>query len=188
MDFMKDILNHLETKMQDSLKALKTKFAGLNVGRANPELLAEVKVEAYGALTPIVQLANISVQEPRCLVVNVWDANLVKAVDGAIRTASLGLNTKVDGNIIKIHLPQPTEERRHELVKMASHYAEEVRTALKKSHRREALDHLELLKKDAGISEDDVHAGARKIEQVTTTWSDQVGEVLKKKIHELETL
>jgi len=188
MEELNKLLKETEEHMENTCAALKSKLSTLNAGRANPELLNTIKVEAYGNTYMLNNLANVSVQEPRTLMVNVWDKALVNSVDSAIRAANLGFNPVVDGNILKIHIPQPTEERRKELIKLASNYAEDARTTHKKTHRRDALDKLEALKKTISLSDDDYYAIKQKIDKITNNWVIEVDKLLKNKIKELETI
>lgn len=188
MEELNKLLAETEDSMKDTIKAFKQRIDTLNAGRANPDLLNNVKVDAYGSISMLSHLCNVSAQDVRTLIVNVWDKSLVSKVDSAIRAANLGFNPVVDGNILKIYIPAPTEERRKELSKLASNYAEEAKTAQKKTHRRVALDKLEELKEPLSLSEDDVHNTSKKIEAVTNKWVLEVDEILKKKIKELETV
>lgn len=188
MEKVKKIISHLEEHMRLTHEALQRKLASLNVGRAKPELLSGIKVEVYGALTPLNQVANITVQDALTMLVNVWDISIVNKVDAAIRTAALGLNTTVDGNHIKIIIPRPSEERRKELAKLASNYTEESKVVQKKGLRREALDALHVVEKEEGISEDEIHTWSKKIEAITSKWAEEATELYKKKIKELESV
>lgn len=185
MEELTQLLSHTENLMENTFNAFKAKLETLNAGRANPNLLNSVKIEAYGSVSMLNHVANISTQDPRTLIINVWDKALVSSVDSAIRAANLGFNPVVDGTTLKIHIPQPTEERRKELCKMAFHYAEDAKTAQKKTHRREALDTLKSLKDQLALSEDDIHLQSKKIEQITHKWVNNIDELLKKKTVEL---
>lgn len=188
MKELSDLLKEAEEHMRNTHEAFKDKLSKLNAGRPNPEVLNSVKVEAYGSISMLSHLANVSVQEPRTIIVNVWDKALVSSVDSAIRAAGLGFNPVVDGTMLKIYVPQPTEQRRKELIKLATTYAEETKVAHQKTHRREALDNLESLKKPLGLSEDDIYSTAQKVEKLTSEWVNEINELLKKKTKELETI
>lgn len=188
MEQLSELLKETEANMKDTIAAFKQRIDTLNAGRANPDLLNNVKVDAYGSISMLSNLCNVSAQDARTLIVNVWDKSLVSKVDSAIRAANLGFNPVVDGNILKIYIPTPTEERRKELAKLASNYAEDSKTAQKKTHRRTALDKLEEFKEDLSLSEDDIHNTSKKIEAITNRLVLEIDEILKKKIKELETI
>ncbi|HEY6579033.1 MAG TPA: ribosome recycling factor, partial [Rhizomicrobium sp.] len=141
-------------RMNGSLAALKGEFAGLRTGRANPALLDPVAVDAYGSSMPIAQLGTVSAPEPRMLTVQVWDKSMVKAVDKAIRDAGLGLNPQMDGQLLRIPIPELNEERRRELAKLAHKYAEQARVAVR-NVRRDGMELLKKLEKDHQISQDE---------------------------------
>ena len=141
-------------RMEKSLDALKTDFAGLRAGRANASLLDGVLVEAYGSMTPISQVGTVGVPDARTLSVSVWDKGLAKSVEKALRESDLGLNPMSDGQLIRIPIPPLSEERRKELVKICGKYAEQCKVAVR-NIRRDAMDEVKKLKKDSLISEDE---------------------------------
>lgn len=147
-------LADLKRRMQGAIQSLKHELNGLRTGRASPSLLEPVHVEAYGQRMPIVQVATISVPESRALAVQVWDKSMVSAVDKAIREANLGLSPTVEGQTLRIRIPELNEQRRKEMVKVAHKYAEETRVAIRHV-RRDGIDILKKLLKDHAISEDD---------------------------------
>src|SRR5271170_1294598 len=147
-------LDDLKRRMQVALQSLKHELGGLRTGRASASLLEPVHVEAYGQRMPINQVATISVPEPRALSVSVWDKSMVGAVDKAIRDANLGLSPSVEGQVLRIRIPELNEQRRKEMVKVAHKYAEEARVAVRHV-RRDGLDILKRQLKDHAISEDD---------------------------------
>lgn len=144
----------LERRMNGAVESLKGDLAGLRTGRASVSLLDPVTVEVYGAHMPINQVATVSAPEPRMLSVQVWDKSNVGPVDKAIRSAGLGLNPIVDGQTLRLPIPDLTEERRKELAKLASKYAENARIAVR-NVRRDGMDSLKLDEKKKEISEDD---------------------------------
>jgi ribosome recycling factor len=146
-------LSDLEKRMDGALGALRQEFAALRTGRASAAMLDPVTVEAYGSTMPINQLGTISVPEPRMVLVNVWDKALVNAVDRAIRNSGLGINPQMDGTILRLPIPELNEERRRELAKLAGHYAEQARVAVR-NVRRDGMERLKKAKA-AGMSEDD---------------------------------
>ncbi len=146
--------NDLQRRMTGSVDALKHDLAGLRTGRASTVLLEPVTVEVYGSHMPINQVATISAPEPRTLTVQVWDKGNVNSVEKAIRSAGLGLNPMTDGQMIRLPIPDLTEERRKELAKLAGQYAEKARIAAR-NVRRDGMDHLKLDEKKHEISEDE---------------------------------
>lgn len=147
-------LADIKRRMQGAVQSLKHELNGLRTGRATPSLLEPVHVEAYGQRMPLVQVATISVPESRALAVQVWDKGMVNAVDKAIREANLGLSPTVEGQTLRIRIPELNEQRRKEMVKVAHKYAEEARVAIRHV-RRDGIDVLKKLLKDHAISEDD---------------------------------
>ncbi|PHS24895.1 MAG: ribosome recycling factor [Robiginitomaculum sp.] len=147
-------LNNIKRRMNGALTALKQEFSGLRTGRANAALLDTVQVEAYGALTPLNQVGTVSVPESRMISVQIWDKGLVQAADKAIRNAGLGVNPVVDGQNLRIPIPALNEERRTELAKLASRYAEQARIAVR-NVRRDGMDSLKAMEKNNELSEDE---------------------------------
>jgi ribosome recycling factor len=144
----------MNRRMNGAVTTLKGEFSGLRTGRASPALLDPVSVDAYGNSMPINQVGTVSTPEPRMLTVQVWDKSLVRAVDKAIRDAGLGLNPQMDGQLLRIPVPELNEERRRELVKLAHKYAEAARIAVR-NVRRDGMDTLKKLEKDHKIGEDE---------------------------------
>src|SRR6516165_8696311 len=140
--------------MQGATQSFRHELGGLRTGRASASLIEPVSVEAYGSNMPINQVATISVPEPRMLSVQVWDKSLVTAVDKAIRSANLGLSPTVEGQILRIRIPELNEQRRKEMVKIAHKYAEDARVAVRHV-RRDGMDLIKKLLKEHAISEDD---------------------------------
>jgi len=136
---IQSIFTVMESNMGKSLDTMKHNINGLRAGRAVPSLLDAIRVESYGNLTPLNQLANVSAPEARLLVVQVWDKSMLKAIERSIREADLGLNPVNDGNIIRVPIPDLTEQRRRELVKKASEYSEHTKIAIR-NVRRDAMD------------------------------------------------
>lgn len=141
----------LERRMDGAINVLKEEFAGLRGGRATAAVLDPVMVEAYGAMTPLNQLGSVGVPEPRMLSVQVWDQNLVPAVDKAIRNSGLGFNPMIDGNLLRIPMPPLNEERRAELAKLAGKYAESARIAVR-NIRRDGMDELKKWRRPAKLA------------------------------------
>ena len=159
-------LADLKRRMQASVASLKHELNGLRTGRASPSLLEPVRVEAYGQSMNLTQVATISVPEPRALAVQVWDKQMVGAVDRAIRDANLGLSPTVEGQMLRIRIPELNEQRRKEMVKVAHKYAEESRVAIRHV-RRDGMDILKKLLKDHGLSEDDERRHLSEVQKAT---------------------
>lgn len=159
-------------------------FSGLRTGRASPTLLESVVVDAYGSKMHINQVGNINIPEPRLITVQVWDESLTQAVEKAIRDAGLGLNPSATGSVIRVPLPDLSEERRKELVKVAGKYAEQGRIAVR-NIRRDGMDHIKALEKKGDISEDDSHRIADEIQKVTDEFIKKVDDTLSQKEKEI---
>ncbi|MGO4705181.1 ribosome recycling factor [Microvirga sp. 2MCAF38] len=166
-------LGDVKRRMQGAINAFKNDLASLRTGRASPNLLDPLQIDAYGSLMPISQVATVSVPEPRLLSVQVWDRGMVAAVEKAIRESDLGLNPQTEGQIIRLRIPEMNEQRRKEMVKVAHKYAEEAKVAVRHV-RRDGLDLLKKLEKDHAISEDD---GKRHADQVQKATDQFVAEV-----------
>jgi ribosome recycling factor len=159
-------LKELEKRMQGALAALKTEFSGLRTGRANANLLDPITADAYGSRMPISQLGTVTVPEPRTLSIQVWDRGLVGAVERAIRDSSLGINPVVDGQIVRLRMPELNQDRRKELVKVAHKYAEAARVAVR-NVRRDGNEALKKAEKDHKIGEDEHRKLSTKVQELT---------------------
>jgi ribosome recycling factor len=177
-------LNELEKRMRASLDALKRELSGLRTGRASTHLLDPIQVSVYGSKMPLNQVATISVPEPRTISVQVWDKSNVAAVDRAIREANLGLNPIVDGTLLRLPIPTLTADRRHELAKLAHKYAEHGRIAVR-NVRREGMELLKKLEKDAKMSQDDHHKSSAKVQELTDKLIKEIDETLAAKESEI---
>ncbi len=177
-------IKDVDTKMDTSLEALGREFTGLRTGRASVNLLDTVRVDVYGSLSPISQVGTVSVPESRMLTVQVWDKSQVKAVEKAIRDSGLGLNPSSDGQLIRIPLPSLNEERRQELTKIASKYAEDARISVR-NVRRDAMDALKKLEKDSEISEDEHHRLSEEVQKLTDLRIKKIDELLASKQKEI---
>src|SRR5580692_465040 len=174
----------LNRRMNGSVTALKAEFGGLRTGRANTALLDPVHVEAYGSPMPISQLGTVGAPEPRLLTVQVWDKSMVKAVDKSIRDAGLGLNPQIDGQLLRIPIPELNEERRRELVKLAHKYAEAARIAVR-NVRRDGMDTLKKLEKDHKIGEDEHRKLGDELQKMTDTHIKDIDAALHGKEQEI---
>jgi ribosome recycling factor len=177
-------LDDIKRRMQGAIASLKHELGGLRTGRASAALLEPVMVEAYGQAMPINQVATVSVSESRALAVQVWDKNMVGAVDRAIRDANLGLSPTVEGQILRIRIPELNEQRRKELAKIAHKYAEESRVAVRHV-RRDGMDVLKKLVKDKAISEDDEKRHEAEVQKATDAAIGEVDHALSVKEKEI---
>ncbi len=174
---MSAFLDELSRRMDGALKSLATEFAGLRTGRASAGLLEHVTVEAYGSSMPLNQVANVVVPESRLLLVQVWDKTMVKAVEKGIASAGLGLNPSADGQNVRVPIPELSEERRKELVKVAAKYSEATRVAVR-NVRRDGMEDLKKQEKDNKISKDEHHSISEKVQQLTDKHIAKVDEML----------
>lgn len=173
-------LDQTKQRMESSLDALRKEFSGLRTGRASVNLLDTVHVDAYGASSPIAQVGTVNAPEPRLLTVQVWDMGLVKNVEKAIRDAGLGLNPQPDGNLIRVPLPELSQERRLELVKIAGKYSEQARVSVR-NVRREAMD---AVKKEK-LPEDDTKSMNDKIQKLTDEYVKKIDDLFDSKEKEI---
>ena len=174
-------LTDFERRMQGAFDVLSKEFQGLRTGRASTNLLDNIFVEVYGSKMPISQVATVSAPEPRMLTVQVWDANNTKAVEKAISSSGLGLNPQPAGTLIRVPLPGLTEERRVELAKVASKYAEQAKISVR-NVRREGM---ETAKKNK-MPEDELKKAEDKIQKMTDSWIKKVDDALAHKEHEIK--
>ncbi|MDP3936083.1 MAG: ribosome recycling factor [Alphaproteobacteria bacterium] len=180
MQSFSELSKELHDKMDAAVEHTKKEFAGLRAGRASPQLLESVMVEAYGNTVPLIQLGNINVPDPRTLSVQVWDKGLVKSVEKAIRDSGLGLNPVADGQTVRVPVPQLNEERRKEMARIAAKYAEEGRISIR-NIRRHGLDVLKKMEKDKIISEDETARHEKDIQKLTDEYIVKVDSVLSQK-------
>ncbi|GEO13572.1 ribosome recycling factor [Microvirga aerophila] len=166
-------LEDIKRRMQGAINAFKHDLGSLRTGRASPNLLDPIQVDAYGTAMPITQVATVSVPEPRLLSVQVWDRSMVSAVEKAIRESDLGLNPQTEGQVIRLRIPEMNEQRRKEMVKVSHKYAEEARIAIRHV-RRDGLDLLKKLEKDSAISEDDSKRHAEQVQKATDQFVAEV--------------
>ena len=176
-------LDDLERRMDGALTALRQEFLTLRTGRASASMLEPVMVDAYGAMTPINQVGTVNVPEPRMITVNVWDKSMTGKVEKAIRESGLGINPVVDGTIIRLPIPELNEERRRELTKVAGHYAESARVAVR-NVRRDGMDQIKKAKAD-GMSEDDQKFWETEVQELTDTMIKSVDDALETKQAEI---
>jgi|tagenome__1003787_1003787.scaffolds.fasta_scaffold20865444_1 ribosome recycling factor len=175
-----EVIKDIQHRMHGAIEALHREFKTLRTGRANAAMLDGVTIDYYGTPTPVAQVASLKIPEPSLIVAEPWDKSMLAPIEKAIRNADLGLNPMTDGKVIRIPIPQLTEERRKELVKRAHHLAEESRTAIRQV-RRDGNDRLKKMLKDHKISEDDEKRALDEIQKITDKNIDEVGTVLKHK-------
>lgn len=178
------ILKDAETRMQHALEHLRHDLAGYRTGRANPALLERITIDYYGVPTPINQVANISVPEPRQLLIQPWDRSTLPQIEKAIQKSDLGINPLSDGHVIRLNLPELTEERRRELIKQVHKRVEEARVAIR-NVRRDVLEQLRQMEKNKQISEDDLHRFEEQVQKFTNRFIEQADKLQAAKEQEL---
>ena len=177
-------LTAAENRMRGALEAVRREFSTIRTGRASPSILDRVEVEAYGSRMPLRSVANVSVPEPRLLTVTPFDPGTIKAIERAIDTSDVGLNPQNDGKIIRLPIPELTEERRRQFIRLARQYAEEGRVAIRNIRRDEMRDLNELMKMGE-ISEDDERRAEAELQQMTDKYVKRIDETLTDKEAEL---
>ena len=163
---MKDVTNTAKEKMGKTAEVLRNELMAIRAGRANPQLLDRISVDYYGTMTPLTQMANVSAPEPRMLSISLWDVKAIPAVEKAILKSDLGLNPTNDGKVIRLMLPELTEERRRELTKVVRKTTEEAKVAIR-SIRRDAIEQYKKLKKDSAVPEDEVKKAEEDMQKMT---------------------
>ena len=173
-------LTEYESKMNKSLEVLKREFNGLRTGRASVSLLDSIYIDAYGSSVPLNQVSNISVPESRLITVQVWDETLITVVESTIRNSDLGLNPMLEGNLIRIPIPELSEERRKELAKIASKYSEDCKVSVR-NVRREAMEKIKVLEKDKEISKDESFKLSDQVQEITDTLIEKIDMLFNEK-------
>ena len=171
---------NIEEQFQKVIEFFRKELAGLRTGRAAPALVEHIRVDYYGTLTPLQQLATVTAPEPRQILIEAWDASVVPNIEKAILQSDLGLNPAVDGQRVRIPLPQLTEERRQELVKLAKQKAEAARVSIR-AIREERNKELRRAEKDGKQSEDDIAMEQKELQRLVEKQNTTIEEVLKKK-------
>jgi ribosome recycling factor len=177
-------ITEIERRMDGSLSKLKTEFMGLRAGRASTGMLEPIMVDAYGSKMPISQVGNISAPEARLLTVTVWDASMTALVEKAIRESDLGLNPMAEGTLIRVPIPDLSEERRKEMVKVAGRYAEAAKVAVR-NVRRDGIEAIRKAEKDGLLSEDERHAEEGAVQKHTDNFVKLIDDMLAKKEQEI---
>ena len=181
---IEEIIKDAEVRMGKSIDSLHTEFSKIRTGRAHPSLLDQIQVDYYGSATPINQVANVSIEDSRTLVVTPWEKDMVAKVEKAIMGSDLGLNPATAGTVIRIPMPPLTEERRRDLVKVVRHEAEQGRVAIRNIRRDANSDFKDLLK-EKEISEDEERKAGESIQKLTDTYVAKIDKVLADKEAEL---
>jgi ribosome recycling factor len=177
-------MNEVKRRMDGALEALRREFAGLRTGRASVHLLDPVTVKAYGSEMPLSQVGTVNVPEPRMITVQVWDRSLVAAVERAIRDAGLGVNPMSDGQLVRVPIPELSQERRQELSKIAHKYAEQARVAVR-NVRRDGMEALKKLEKDHKISQDEHRQRSDEVQKATDNHIKLIDDALAQKEKEI---
>jgi len=181
---LEEIYADARERMAKSTEAFRQELARVRTGRASPQLLDGIRVDAYGSSVPVNQVATVSVPEPRLLVLSVWDKSLVGEVEKAILKSGLGLNPQVQGNLIRLPIPPLSEERRLEMVKLAKKMAEEAKVAVR-NIRRDSIEMIRSLEKEKEISEDERHTAESEIQKITDEFTQKIDKILAEKEKEL---
>lgn len=184
---IKDIIKNSEEKMKKTISVLKSDLSTMKAGRANPSMLDRIQVDYYGSLCPLSQVANVSAPEPRVLMITPWEKSLLKDIEKAILKSDLGLNPSNDGSVIRLIIPELTEETRKNLVKNVKKTGEDAKVALR-SIRRDANDKIKAQKKDSDISEDEIKKAEEQVQKKTDVFVKQVDEIVDAKEKEIMSI
>ena len=176
-----------ENKMIKTVDVLHTQYSSIRAGRANPSVLDQIKVDYYGTPTPINQIASISTPDPRTLLIQPWDASSLKLIEKAIISSELGINPASDGRMLRLIFPQPTEERRKELIKQVHKTAEESKVAIR-NIRRDAVEDFKSQKKKGEITEDDLADTEKDLQKLTDKFITEIDKVAEKKEAEIKEI
>lgn len=177
---VKDVLADAESRMGKAMDALRRELDTIRTGRASPSLVERVSVDYYGTMTPLNQVAGISVPEPRLLVIQPWDRGTIPVIEKALQKSELGLNPSNDGQVIRIQIPALTEERRKQLVKLVHSHVEDGKVSVR-NVRRDAMAHTRELLNDKSISEDDERRAEQQVEDLTKRFIDEADKIGKAK-------
>jgi len=176
-----------ESKMKKTVEVLQTLYSTIRAGRANPAVLDQIRVDYYGSPTPINQIASISTPDSRTLLIQPWDASSLKAIEKAIIASELGINPANDGRVLRLVFPQPTEERRKELIKQVHKAAEDSKVAIR-NIRRDAVEHFKAQKKKSEITEDDLADTEKDLQKLTDKFITELDKVAEKKEAEIKEI
>jgi len=184
MQFNNETLNTARTKMEKTIAVFRKELTHIRAGRANPQLLDGIMVDYYGVPTPLNQIGNISAPEPRLLVISLWDVKMISEVEKAIQKSDLGINPANDGKVIRLVIPELTEERRKELAKTIHKKGEEAKVAIR-SIRRDANEAFKKAKKASEITEDDFNDLEEEVQKMTNDFTKQIDDIVKEKEKEI---
>jgi len=184
MQFNNETLNTARTKMEKTIAVFRKELTHIRAGRANPQLLDGIMVDYYGVPTPLNQIGNISAPEPRLLVISLWDVKMISEVEKAIQKSDLGINPANDGKVIRLVIPELTEERRKELAKTIHKKGEEAKVAIR-SIRRDANEAFKKAKKASEITEDDFNDLEEEVQKLTNDFTKQIDDIVKEKEKEI---
>ncbi len=182
-----EIKSNIISRMGSSIQSYKSDMQGIRAGRASPSMLDSIKIDAYGQKMNINQLGNITTPDPRSINIDVWDSSNISLVDKALRESDLGINPMIEGNLIRLPLPQLTEERRNEFLKMASKLSESSKVAIR-NVRRDGIEQVKKLEKDKEIGQDDSKRYQENIEKITIDQIKIIEEILKTKEEDLKNI
>lgn len=180
----KQELTNREEQMKKALNFLKEELSTIRAGKANPKLVDKIQVSYYGSMTPLNQIANISVPEPRCLIIQPWDASSIKEIEKAILSSDLGINPSNDGKIIRLMIPQLTEERRKDLLKLVKKEVENSKVALR-NVRRDAIEAIKKMEKNGEITKDDLKKAEEDAQKLTDKYIKLIDDIYKEKEKEI---
>ena len=184
---LQDIIDSFKQDLEKAISYLKGEYSSLKAGRANPHILDKIMVDYYGTMTPINQMGNISVPEARMLVISLWDTSMIKEVNKAIMNSDIGITPNDDGKVIRLNFPILTEERRRDLVKTVKKLCEDCKISMR-NYRRDSLDLIKSLKKESGISEDEIAGCEKEIQKIMdnyTAIADKVAHDKEKEVMEV---
>ncbi len=184
---MKTLLDKAEEKMTKTIDRLEHEYTTIRAGRANPAVLEHVVVDYYGVPTPIQQMAAVSVSEARILVIQPWDASTLKSIEHAIQASDIGITPTNDGKVLRLAFPQLTEDRRREICRDVKKMGDEAKVAIRNA-RREAMEKLKAMKKNAEITEDDLSDAEKKVQKLTDKYCDEVDKVVRDKEEEVMSI
>jgi ribosome recycling factor len=184
---IKDVMNKADEKMNKTIEVLKRELASMKAGRANPAMLDRLEAEYYGTMTPINQLANISIPEPRVLAIQPWDKGSFKAIEKSILKSDLGINPSSDGELIRLIIPELTEETRRNIVKNVKKGGEDSKVAVR-AIRRDCNDKVKALKKESDLSEDEIKKAEDEIQKKTDAFIKEIDKIVEVKEKEIMSL
>ena len=179
--------SEIKEKMEKTIESLVQRLSEVRAGRANPAILNKVKIDYYGTPTPINQVAGISVPEARMIMIQPWDASILKEIEKAILASEIGINPNNDGKVIRLVFPELTEERRKDLVKEIKKYAEDAKVCIRTA-RRDGIDKAKAMQKDGDITEDELKAAETEIQKITDKYTEEVDKTITAKETEIMSI